>query len=67
MRDISRWCANCAWGADAEVMGLWVKIEKAVYDGLKEKKANGKQGGEQNGQQNEGLDGYQHYVANMER
>lgn len=48
-------------------MGLWVKIEKAVYDGLKEKKANGKQGGEQNGQQNEGLDGYQHYVANMER
>lgn len=65
MREINRWCANCAREIDAEVMGLWVKVEKAVYDGLKEMKA--KQSGEQNGQQNGGLDGYQQYVANIER
>lgn len=60
-------------GIDADVMGLWFKIEKAFYDALGNKTEGYRQEKQQdsddkNTPQNTGLDGYQQeFVANIDR
>lgn len=58
---------------DAEVLGLWVKIEKAVYDALGDQEAGDQHdkqqdGGDRSARENGGWDGYhQAFVANSNR
>ena len=59
---------QCYSGIDAEVLGLWAKIEKAIYDGLEPGKVNGQQNEDEDVPRKGGLDGYHHeFVANLER
>ena len=47
-------------------MGLWAKIEKAVYDGLESKPVDGQESSRE--EMKGGLDGYhREFVANIER
>lgn len=57
---------------DAEAIGLWAKIEKAIYDTLGDKKtdqqAEMSNGDPKSSQQSGGLDGYhREFVANIDR
>lgn len=58
---------------DADVMGLWATLEKAVYDALEERKAGDQQDKQQDddhksAREKGGWDGYhQEFVANSNR